>query len=61
MEMWKYVVIWCGISIASCNGFLSFAFNEAIKNYLDQINVARPDVYDSYGHNGHSNFIYGKI
>lgn len=60
MEMWKFVVIWCGILIANCNGFLSFALNEAMKNYLYQINVAETDVYGSFGQYGHSNFFYGE-
>lgn len=59
--MWKFLVICYGILIASCNGFLSFAFNEAMKNYLYQINVAQPGVYDSLGQYGYSNLIFGKI
>lgn len=59
--MWKFLVICCGILIASCNGFLSFAFNEAMKNYLYQINVDQPDVYDLHGQYGYSNVFNGKI
>lgn len=56
--MWKCLVIWCTILIASCNGFLSYAFNEALKNYLYEINVAQPDQY-GYDQHGYSNLFSG--
>lgn len=53
--MWKFIVFLCTILIVNCNGFLSYAFNEAIKNYLDQINVVQPDQY------GYPDLFSGKI
>lgn len=53
------MVFWCSVLIANCNGFLSYAFNEAMKNYLYQINVVQPDQYGFHGQ--YPDFINGKI
>lgn len=57
--MWKSVVFCCTILIGNCNGFLSYAFNEAMKNYLYQINV-QPNQYGVYGEYGYSDSFIGK-
>lgn len=59
--MWKFVIFWCTILVVSCNGFLSYAFNEAMKNYLNQINVVQPDRYGMHGQYGYPDVFSGKI
>ncbi len=58
--MWKLIAFLCTILIGSCNGFLSYAINEAMKNYLYQINVVQPNQYGSHGQYGYLDSFTGK-
>lgn len=58
--MWKLIVFWCTILFISCNGFLSYAFNDAMKNYLYQINAVQPDRYGVHDEYGYPDLFSGK-